>query len=275
MVDKQKKCMKKIVLLRIFILSLILIQISCSNKSNSSSNDDAKQVKILSYNIRNARGNDDVVDYDRISGVISRIGADCVAIQELDSATERSGGDVVLDEIAKRTNMHATYNKSIDYKGGGYGIGVLTREKPISTKAVPLPGREESRSVLFVELDDYVIGCTHWSLTAEDRLASVAVINELVKVYEDKPVFLGGDFNAFSTSEEMTEIAKNWTITNDVNNFTIPSDNPKRCIDYILVKNNQSFEIETLETAVEDEPDASDHLPVWSVVRFVRADKKR
>lgn len=262
--------MKKVVLLGVFILSFILVATSCNGKSGSSTTDEGRHIKVLSYNIRNARGNDEVVDYDRISGVIEGIGADCVAVQELDSATERSGGDVVLDEIAKRTKMYATYNKSIDYKGGGYGIGILTREKPLSTRAMALPGREERRSVLFVEMDDYVIGCTHLSLNAEDRLASVDVINRLVENY-DKPIFLGGDFNALPTSTEMAEFAKSWTITNDVNNFTIPSDNPNRCIDYVMAYNNILFKVETLETAVEDEPVASDHLPVWSVVKFGKA----
>lgn len=100
------------------------------------------ELKILSYNVRNARGMDDATDYDRVANVIKRINADCVALQELDSATERSNGRVVLDELAKRTGMYATYNKSIDYQGGSYGIGVLTKEKPIRKASVSLPGRK-------------------------------------------------------------------------------------------------------------------------------------
>ena len=57
-----------------------------------------EKVKILSYNIRNARGTDDVTDYDRVAGVINRVAPNCVAVQELDSATMRSNGDIVLDE---------------------------------------------------------------------------------------------------------------------------------------------------------------------------------
>lgn len=47
-----------------------------------------EKVKILSYNIRNARGTDDVTDYDRVAGVINRVAPNCVAVQELDNATD-------------------------------------------------------------------------------------------------------------------------------------------------------------------------------------------
>ena len=110
-------------------------------------NGSIEKVKILSYNIRNARGTDDVTDYDRVAGVINRVAPNCVAVQELDSATMRSNGEIVLDEIARRTKMYAVFNASIEYDGGKYGIGILTKEKPIKKEAIPLPGREEERSM--------------------------------------------------------------------------------------------------------------------------------
>lgn len=222
-----------------------------------------KVLKILSYNIRNARGMDDVTDYDRIADVIKRVNADCVALQELDSATQRSNGVVVLNELAKRTGMHATYNKSIDYQGGGYGIGVLTKEKPVRKTAIPLPGSEERRSLLVVEMPDYVICSTHWSLTQEDRVASVNVINEFLKNYTQKPVFLAGDLNAVSATAEMAELTEKWTILNDQLEPTIPSTKPTKCIDYVLALKNPMFTFNVSETKVENEPVASDHLPVW------------
>ncbi len=165
--------------INLFLLLAISVMICCGTNRN---NNKTETVKILSYNVRNARGMDEVTDYNRVASVIKRIDADCAAIQELDSATQRSGGFIVLDELAKRTGMFATYNKSIDYQGGGYGIGILTKEKPpLRKEAVLLPGSEEQRSLLLVEMPDYVICCTHWSLNQPDRMASVDVINELIK----------------------------------------------------------------------------------------------
>ncbi len=229
---------------------------------------DSGKIRILSYNIRNARGMDEVVNYDRIAGVIRRIDPDCVALQELDSATERSQGKVVLDELAKRLGMYASYGSSIDYQGGKYGIGILSKEKALRKETVPLPGSEEKRSLLVVELPGYVMCCTHWSLRQPDRLSSVEVVEETIRKYTTKPVFLAGDLNATPESPEIAELAKTWEILNDPSRPTFPSDNPRNCIDYIFFKKNPLFRITVLQTCVENESMASDHRPVWVDVQL-------
>lgn len=76
--------------------------------------------------------------------------------QELDSVTQRNNGVYSLGELAKRTLMHATYAPSIDFQGGKYGIGMLSKEKPLGFKRISLPGKEEKRSLLIVEFADYM-----------------------------------------------------------------------------------------------------------------------
>lgn len=252
-----------------FLLMMIfLLSGSCSVIKKTTN--DGLQVKILSYNIRNARGMDEVTDFDRVANVIKRINANCVALQELDSATERSGGIVVLDELAKRTGMYAVYNASIEYQGGKYGVGVLTKEKPLRFEAISLPGSEEKRSLLIVEMNNYVICSTHWSLRQPDRFASVAFVNEALKKYPNKPVFLAGDLNAVPESEEIKELSKEWTVLNDPAQPTIPVVNPDKCIDYVFGKKSNLFRFGVLQTKVENEPVASDHLPVWVKVEIKR-----
>lgn len=260
----------KLITQLLLLVSTVVLLGNCSSSYSLSKIDKGGEFKILSYNIRNARGMDDVTDYGRVANVIKRINADCVALQELDSATERSNGAVVLDELAKRTGMHATYNKSIDYQGGGYGIGVLTKEKPVRREAIPLPGREERRSLLVVEMPDYVICCTHLSLTQEDRVASIDQINRFLEKYTQKPVFLAGDLNADPSSDAIQKLSGKWTILNDTFQLTIPSDNPTKCIDYVLAAKNPKFSFNVLETKVEKEPLASDHLPVWVHIKLTK-----
>ncbi len=245
----------------LFALVVVLLTNGCSTTKKTKG--DSSQLKILSYNVRNARGMDEVTDFNRVASVINRINADCVALQELDSATERSGGKVVLNELAERTGMHGSYSASIDYQGGKYGVGILTKEKPLSHKSVPLPGSEEKRSLLIVEMKDYVICSTHWSLRQPDRQASVEIINDAVKEFATKPVFVAGDFNAVPESEEIKELLDAWTVLNDPAQPTIPVVNPNRCIDYVFGKISNTFDFQVLQTKVEDEPLASDHLPVW------------
>jgi endonuclease/exonuclease/phosphatase family metal-dependent hydrolase len=228
----------------------------------------AGSFKILSYNVRNCRGLDEVTDYKRVARIISRIDADFVAIQELDSVTERSKRTDVLGELARETKMIPTYRASISYQGGKYGIGFLTREKPIKTEAIALPGSEEKRSLLLIEMKKIVICCSHFSLTQVDREKSVGLINELVSKYQ-KPVFLAGDLNATPDSPEMVRLAENWQILNDQAMPTIPADQPKKCIDFVAAWKSERYKFEVKDSKVENEPVASDHLPVWVKVKVV------
>lgn len=82
----------------------------------------------MTYNIKNGYGMDDVRDPSRVASVIDRQGADIVAVQEVDSMTNRSGKRYVLGELAAQTAMYPVYAPAINYDGGKYGIGILTRK---------------------------------------------------------------------------------------------------------------------------------------------------
>ena len=220
------------------------------------------ELVIATYNVRNCKGMDDKTDYQRVSEIITTINPQLIAIQELDSVTQRSGGIFVLQELAMRTKMYPVYGASIKYQGGKYGIGVLSKEKPVGHRSVALPGREENRSILIVEFKRYIFCCTHFSLTKDDRAKSVEIINSLFKNSE-KPVFLAGDLNATSDSEEIASLSDNWIILTNPEIPTIPSDNPRKCIDYIMLLKNSYSKYKIRDSVVGDEPVASDHLPVW------------
>lgn len=218
--------------------------------------------RIMSYNVRNCRGMDDVLDYQRIADIINRVSPDAVAIQELDSVTGRSSNIFVLKELADRTNMNYTYGAAIDYDGGKYGIGILCKEKPLRTWSIPLPGREERRCLLMVELNDYILACTHFSLTPEDQIASVPLIKSALKDIK-KPLFLAGDINAKYDTEVQAALRNDFITLNDPTVPTIPSTNPEECIDFIYgYKNGHKYKVLNA-TVMTEEKLASDHLPVF------------
>lgn len=256
--------MKRIAFIPVILLISILATTACTIKKSEEGH---KDLRVLSYNVRNCRGMDDSTDYKRVGELINRIAPDVAAIQELDSATRRSNGAVALHELASITNMYETYSPSIEYQGGKYGIGILTREKPLSWKVVALPGREERRSLLIVELENYIICCTHLSLTEEDRVMSVDIINSTLRNYS-KAIFIAGDFNAVPESVPVKNMLKNFQMLNNPQVPTIPSDHPSKCIDYIFgaTYNGNTYKVKT--SVVEQEPLASDHLPVWVDVQF-------
>jgi len=224
-------------------------------------------VRVMSYNIRNALGMDNLVDYQRIADVINKSAPDVVALQELDSVTNRSKGVDVLSSLANQTAMYPVYGASIPFDGGKYGIGVLSKHKPSSWTRIPLPGREEARSLLIVEFEDYIFCCTHFSLNGDDRISSVEIINQAVKDYY-KPVILAGDINATPETTVLEAFKHNWNILTDTKQYTFPSNKPERTIDYVLGHIAKGFTYSVWQTRVLNEPVASDHLPLFVDIRF-------
>ena len=214
-------------------------------------------VQVMTYNVRHCADMDLVLDYDRTAAVIIQHQPDVVALQELDSMTGRSERHYQLGELASRAQYHPVFGSAIEYDGGKYGVGILTREHPLSTRRIPLPG-EEPRMLLMVELQDYVIACTHLDLEEEQRLASVPLIVEEAQRWQ-KPFILAGDWNDTLESQLLQEMTKYFTIHSG-NEATYPADEPQECIDYIATFKGRVAE--TIESRVIDEPAASDHRPV-------------
>lgn len=226
-----------------------------------------ESLRMMSYNIRNGRGLDNKTDYERIANVIKTARPDVAAMQEVDRETQRNGRVDVMKRLAELAGMHMVYAQAIDYQGGGYGIGMLCKEKPLGHKQIALPGREEKRTMLAVEFKNYVACCTHLSLTKEDRLASVDLINDLVSQY-GKPVILAGDFNAKPDSEFIKKLSSDWVMLSSPKDKTFPADKPRQTIDYIFgyKKNGSQYKISKYE--VMDEPVASDHCPIYADLKI-------
>ena len=111
-------------------------------------------LKFMSYNIRNGRGIDNVQDLGRVAEIINRTAPDIVALQELDSVTGRMAGRFIPGELGEMTGMHARFCRAIDYDGGAYGVGLLSRDEPLAVRRIPLPGREESRVLCHISPAD-------------------------------------------------------------------------------------------------------------------------
>ena len=227
----------------------------------------------MTYNIRNAKGMDGVCNFQRIANVISNEAPDVVAIQELDSMTTRSGQKFVLNEIAERTQMHASYAPAISFQGGKYGIGILSRKKPLDIHSYPLPGREEARMLMVAEFEDYFFACTHLSLTEEDRLASLDIIKKSVGK-SDKPYFLAGDLNDTPDSKFIKALQQDFQILTNLKKPTFPATEPTETIDYIAAWKHRSNNFANLSAQVHEEPLASDHRPLTVQLRTaIKADK--
>ena len=252
---------------KVLLSALILFPFYFINAQVKTPVQEENTSRMMSYNIRNTKGLDNKVDYKRIANVIETINPEVVALQELDSITNRSKQVDVLKELADIVRLHYAYASAIDYDGGRYGLGILSKKRPLSSHSIPLPGREEKRVLLVCEFEQYVVFNAHLSLNEEDRQSSIEIITVQAKKY-NKPVILMGDLNAKPESDEIKSLATNWNVLNNVKNATFPANEPKETIDYIAgyTANNQTYSV--LQTRVVDEKIASDHRPVFADVRF-------
>lgn len=240
-------------------ITLVAAMMGCTEKN--------REVTIMSYNIHNGIGLDNVTDYGRIASMIKEYSPDVVAVQEIDSAAARSNGVYVLGRIAAASGMKDYYAPAIDFQGGKYGIGILCRQEPLNIKRLPLPGREEARALIVAEFPDYVFACTHLSLTEADRNASLEIISDIAGEY-DKPFFIAGDFNAEPDSRFIRTITNEFTSLTGVTTPTFPADKPEIVIDYIMSYDQPNLSINVMEAKVIDETVMSDHRPIMARAKF-------
>jgi endonuclease/exonuclease/phosphatase family metal-dependent hydrolase len=235
-------------------------------------------VSIMSYNIHNGTGRDGIRDYGRIAQVIKEIDPDIVALQEVDSVNARNGNLNGAAEIANAAGMHWTFGASLkNFRGGSYGNAILSKEKPLSYKNIPLESpNDEDRALLIAEFKDYYFCCAHLSLNDTDREEScVTILNEMRKLPSKKLIFLCGDFNSLPNSRAIALLIQSFDVLSNTEAMTFPSDRPDRTIDYICLYKNKAGKTlmknfkdgkNGLATWVQPETQASDHRPEAAVI---------
>jgi endonuclease/exonuclease/phosphatase family metal-dependent hydrolase len=244
------------------------------------------ELRIVTYNIRHGEGMDHKIDLERIAKVLNDQKPDIVALEEVDQGTKRASGVDQPAELAKLTGMHAYFGHNIDYDGGGYGTAVLTKLPVRSAESVKLksfyastPQHAEQRGVQVLGLGDETdpplwFLCTHLDYRPKDdeRMDSAHTINDLVDKHASDPAIIAGDFNATPDSAPVKEFAKHWKIAGEDSAdasqpkiLTFPADKPNRRIDYVMCRPAKDWNV--VEVRVIDEPMASDHRPVLTVLK--------
>ncbi len=231
------------------------------------------QLKIMTYNLRFG----EIASMEEIGQYIASESPDIVALQECDwnTARERApkqNGVRFVNVLASETGMFGLYGKSIDYKGGYYGIGILSKYPIIRSERVLLPndGKTEQRSMLVadIELPDKSIVtfvCTHLEVkSSEMRVDQVKFINKYLRRNKHQ-IILCGDMNSEPDAKEMEILRKTWAdLTDEVKTFSVKKPSIK--IDYIYSKPKDRVEL--VRTQVMKDVKFSDHFPVISYIEL-------
>lgn len=238
-------------------------------------------LKVMSYNIYHGEypSESGASNLKEIAGLIRSEQPDLVALQEVDSLTGRSASlnngtpQNLVKELADMTGMHGYFGKAIDFDGGGYGEGILSRT-PVKIRKVmlPIPKGGEKRALLIAKTevsgDEFLFAGTHLCHQfAENRIAQAQKINEALGDTE-RPVLLAGDLNFVPVSEPYHILSDHWI---DLAKFagsaeaTYSYSDPSRRIDYLFLRKGSRKQIDILEVRVL-KVGYSDHMPLVATI---------
>jgi len=239
--------------------------------------DAPKTFRVMTYNIHHGAGVDGKVDLQRIADLIKREQADIVALQEVDKGVQRTAQRDCPAELAALTGLTCVFSNNFHFQGGEYGNAVLTRFpiKRWTNRYYQMIRPGEQRGLLQVVLEahgrELVFMDTHIDYRGDDteRLLNADELLQAIEPFKGQPMILCGDFNDTPGSRTHQKIAQAfvdaWMAAGAGDGFTIPTEKPRKRIDYIWISRDPS--IETLRVWVPAS-EASDHLPVVGEFRL-------
>ena len=272
---------------RLLLFAAILTLASLFQCSSSRESGSTSVVRIMTYNIHHGEGIDGKLDVRRIADLIMESSVDVVALQEVDRGVERTNKIDVMTTLSDMTGMTYAFGKNIDFQGGEYGNGFLTRFPILAEKNLQFrminPG--EQRGLLQVVLEirgiEVVIMNTHLDYRDDDteRLMNVTEIKSAATEFSPRPVVVCGDFNDLPSSKTVESMKQQFTDVGgllDVSGGnTYPTREPVKRIDYIFVSGADGNNVgQNLPGSLRPHSakvlrcDGSDHLPVIAEFEF-------
>ena len=249
-------------------LTIILVMFLSGHSVRSQEiHDESRIVRVLSFNILHGATTKGDFNLDVIANVIIKTNPDIVALQEVDYKTRRAQNYDLVTELGWRTKMAPIFARAMEYDGGEYGEGVLSKYTFIKTRNVALPYTpgNEPRAALEINTilpsgDTIAFVGTHLDhlKDEEDRVAQVIKINQVFSS-NTYPTILAGDLNAQPGSTTINILENVWTASYDKIKPvpTFPSNNPRVKIDYVMFYPKNRWSV--IKTEVIQDEIASDH----------------
>lgn len=166
--------------------------------------EDRMKLSFGSYNIKH--GADASLDMTKLASNITEFKMDVVGLQEVDQKTTRVNGIDTMKELSDATGYeHYAFFKAISYKGGEYGVGILSKYPIVETERIALESENYEQRVLgraAINVNGTVLQFFVTHLSYEDkevRTKQFLQIAEVLKGYDN--YVLTGDFNTSDFSE--------------------------------------------------------------------------
>ena len=119
---------------------IILGAILCLNTALSQQPEyDGNVIKVMTFNILHGATLNRDNNLSLIAKVINDADPDLVALQEVDYRTNRVNNVDLMTELSLQTNLFSIFASAMDYDGGEYGVGILSKTIFLSSRNVALP----------------------------------------------------------------------------------------------------------------------------------------
>ena len=253
------------------LLLTVCATVGCGSTAPST----AREVSVLTFNIRHAAGPDGRVDLGRVAAEIAATGADVAGLQEVDRHYgERTGFADQPAELAARLGMQMVFAPNYvldpltpDAPAREHGTVILSRFPIVSRTHTLLPRTtspvEEQRGLLEAVIDVRGVAVrfmtTHLEADfAVSRLPQARAVAAAVE-RSVEPVVLTGDLNGSPSAPEVTTLTALLVDSGVDGAYTFPARAPTVRIDYVL-SGSRATRSEVLGTA------SSDHRPVLATL---------
>lgn len=258
--------------LAVLLAALVLTLGAASHAAPRAPADDT--FTVATYKIRHGRGMDTVVDLGRTAAALRALGADVIALQEVDGGVERSGRADEPRVLGERLGLGHAFGAFFPYQGGEYGLAILSRFPIRRSEALRLPDGNEPRVALLAELElpsgrHVQVVNVHFDWVASDtfRYAQVEALAAVLDT-ASLPAILLGDFNDEPGSRTLGRWRSRFEAAEKPagDRFTFSSTEPSKEIDHILLGPPGAWQAATAR--VVPDPMTSDHRAVVATVRL-------
>jgi len=196
-------------LMTILIINIISIGVVAQNsKVESTQNFNAT---LMTWNIHNAIGDDDIFSLDRIVQDIKKYSPEIIGLNEVDLGALKTSAIDLPSYFAYHLNMYYFYGYTF-YKH--YGNVILSKYPILEAEIITLPRavpstepRSMIRARLQINASIWTVFITHLSTEEDDRLIQVPfIVSEIEKESSFEKIVWMGDFNFEPSSVEYSLI---------------------------------------------------------------------
>jgi endonuclease/exonuclease/phosphatase family metal-dependent hydrolase len=161
---------------------------------------DGSRLSVASYNVHRCIGGDGRRDVARVARVIDSLGADIIALQEVEWSRASEDGPMQIDVLAHLVGLTAISGPTIEHANGHFGNALLTRLPIRTVRKLDLTFRSrEPRGAIDVDFDiagtHVRVIATHLGLLPSERRHQVQRILETAADQHDGVTVLLGDIN--------------------------------------------------------------------------------